>query len=139
MARGKKSKTRTRTIVKTKTRHVFSKARSSFGRRHKSGHKKLDHATVILEGAGIGSVSSIGTTIALGNNKPKWLSPLVAFISGLGIGKMQTKKWESGIEEGLSAVATAYVTDRVINGEQIIPSLQQIGQGGGISGGILVY
>jgi len=122
-----------RTKFKTKTRHIYSKLRS----RHKTGHGKLDHATVILEGAGIGGLTSIGSTALMGTEKPNWLAPVISFFAGLGIGKMQTKKWGKALEEGLTAMGTAYATDRITTGEALLPSLQSIGQGGGIIGGVI--
>lgn len=131
---------RTRTITKTRFRTRFAGASRRFrsARSRVSGlHGGKKHVVAITSGAGIGGLSSVGTTVAMGQNKPMWLAPLIGFLGGLATGKMTMKSWGSAIETGLAGAGTAYAADRVIAGESLIPSLQS--QQGVIPQGLQVF
>jgi len=115
---------RPRTVTKVKYRTRMANA----VRRYRSKTSGLSgakgHAVAIITGLGVGSSVSMATSVALGQSKPMWLSPVIAFLASLGTSKMTQRSWGKAIESGLSGAGMAYVQDRVVAGESIIPSLQ---------------
>jgi len=127
MAR-RRGKTRTRTITKTRFRTRMRGGFSRLRHRMSSGHK-MSHVSAITQGVGVGSLSSIGVTLARKNGAalPTWASPVVGLIIGLLTGKMSMHSWGRAAEVGITSAITAYVEDRVISGQPILGSVQSGG------------
>jgi hypothetical protein len=132
MARAK-TRTRTRTITKYKTRfrNIGGKVRRGASRARRGfsgGSTKLES---FMADIGIGSTVAIVANEVKPTGLPKFVVPAVA-----GGARFLTKS--GGIKEkaihGIVAGIDAYVTDRLIKNEPIIPSLGLTsGSGGGIT------